>query len=153
MDLPRAKFASGDGEEDVFPGNGVPESDDDAPVSVDVRMRLALASSKEISANGADGDRSVQPGRPRSATLASKFCGEKMAVTGEDMLLVLIGDVRNFDVTEEFGTEILAWASYFAVDPMENDSVIVTPESQCGKVSEDVSCILSGYDTTKSGFA
>jgi len=138
MDLPRAldpKFASGEDGEEVgwsalFGGNDVAESDDDkavAPVSVEVRMRLALASSKEISEKAAADGRSVQPGR-RSA-LGRKFCGEQMAATGEDMFLVLIGDVRTFDptwFTEESGIEILARSLNFDIDRMGNGSVAAT---------------------------
>ena len=100
-----------------------------APVSVEVRIRLALASSKEISEKVAADGRSVQPGR-RSAP-GRKFCGEKMAVTGEDMFLVLIGDVRTFDptwFTEESGIEILARVLNFDIDRMGNGSVA---ESKC----------------------
>jgi hypothetical protein len=108
-----------------------------ALVSVEIRKRLALASSKEISEKGAVGDRSVQPGRLRSTPLERKFCGEQMPVTGEDMFLVLIGDVRTFDgmeFTEVSGIEILDGELYFDIGPMGNDSVTVASESQCGKV-------------------
>lgn len=106
----------------LFPRNGIDDSEDGrvaAPVSVEVRMRLALASSKEISANGAVDDRSVQPGKLHSAPPACTFCSELMTETGEDILLVLIGDIRTF------GAKQLA---------EESAIVTVTLELECGKV-------------------
>ena len=93
----------------LLPGKGVVVSKDEmvaTPVSVVVRIRWALlASSKEISVNGVEEDRSVQPGRcstpgTRSRLLPLNGCAEPITDTGEDILFELMGEDRSFDPNE-----------------------------------------------------